>query len=609
MAISTKEDENRTSKFAAVLKDAVTSGGAPETPPPRRVRGRSRLIVTSLVLIAVLGAIGATLKNSLLSPAAVVHSAMTEKVHKTDLVVSITEDGNVESAQNKDIKCEVQGGGVILWLIKDGTLVKKGDELVRLDSSAIEDKINQQKITYEKARATMIEAEKNFSAAKIAVQEYVEGTFAQSLQDLKAKATVAKENLESSKNLLVFTNKMARQGYVTTLQRDAQAFAVQRAELDLGVAETAITVLEKFTKPKTQSQLESTRDSAEAKMAAEKAAFALEEDRLKRLETQLEKCTVVAPDDGMVVYANEQQDRRSGSSQQSMVEEGAMMRERQSIIKLPDLSRMQVKCTVHESKVDYLRRGMRARIRIQDHEYQGVVTTVANQPEPTNFFSGSVKEYAAIVSIDSDPHGLRPGMTAAVEILVANLPNVLSVPVQAVVEKNAKFYAWTEEAGGSSKHTVELGLSNNTRIEIKSGLSEGQEVLLNPRTSIEEAREEQRIDEKVDVKKKFGDDKPVDLPAAQTGPTVPGGAPGAAGADASKKGGKGNFDLMSADKDGDKKISKDEAPEAIKGFFDRMDTNSDGFIDAKENAEARRKMMQMRQQMQGGGGAPGAGGP
>ncbi len=602
MAISTKEDENRTSKFAAVLKDAVTAGGAPPAAPPRRTRGWARWILTGLVLVAVLGAIGATLKSSLLTPTAVVHNGMTERVHKSDLVVSITEDGNVESAQNKDIKCEVQGGGVILWLIKDGTLVKKGDELVRMDSSAIEDKINQEKITYEKARATMIEAEKNFNAAKIAVQEYVEGTFAQSMQDLKAKATVAKENLESSKNLLVFTNKMARQGYVTTLQRDAQAFAVQRAELDLGVAETAITVLEKFTKPKTQSQLESTRDSGEAKMAAEKAAFALEEDRLTRLETQLSKCTVVAPDDGMVVYANEQQDRRSGGSQQSMVEEGAMVRERQSIIKLPDLSRMQVKCTVHESKVDYLRRGMRARIRIQDHEYQGVVTTVANQPEPTNFFSGSVKEYAAIVSIDSDPHGLRPGMTAAVEILVANLPNVLSVPVQAVVEKNAKFYAWTEEAGGPVKHIVELGLSNNTRIEIKTGLSEGQDVLLNPRASIEEAREEQRVDEKVDVKKKFGDDKPAELPTAQSGP-------GGAGADASKKGGKGDLDLMSFDKDGDKKISKDEAPEAIKGFFDRMDTNSDGFIDVKENAEARRRMMQMRQQMQGGGGAPGAGGP
>ena len=91
---------------------------------------------------------------------------LTEKVRKADLIVSITEDGNVESAHNKDIKCELQGGGTILWLIKDGTVVKKGDELVQFDSSAIEDKISQQKIIYEKARATMIEAEKTFEAAE-----------------------------------------------------------------------------------------------------------------------------------------------------------------------------------------------------------------------------------------------------------------------------------------------------------------------------------------------------------------------------------------------------------------------------------------------------------
>ena len=131
-----------------------------------------------------------------------------------------------------------------------------------------------------------------------------------------------------------------------------------------------------------------------------------------------------------------------------MVEEGAMMRERQTIIKLPDLTQMQVKCTVHESKVDSLQRGMRARIRIQDRDFQGTVTSVANQAEPSNWFSGNVKEYAAIVSIDSDPHGLRPGMTAAVEMLIAHLTDVLSVPVQSVVEQGRQVLLLGEHALG-----------------------------------------------------------------------------------------------------------------------------------------------------------------
>ncbi len=48
------------------------------------------------------------------------------------------------------------------------------------------------------------------------------------------------------------------------------------------------------------------------------------------------------------------------------------------MMRLPDLSQMQVKCTVHESKVDSLQRGMLARIKVQDRDFQGIVTSVAN---------------------------------------------------------------------------------------------------------------------------------------------------------------------------------------------------------------------------------------
>jgi HlyD family secretion protein len=593
MATSTKEDERGTSKFAAVLK---TAPAAAAPPPVRRRRRVPRWLVgASIATVLGLGTLY-LLKNTILAPATTAQNVLTEKARKADLVVSIAEDGSVESAHNKDIKCELQGGGTILWLIKDGTLVQKGDELVKFDTSTFEEKVSQQQIVVERARATMIDAEKTFEAAKIAVQEYLEGTFTQSLQTLQVTATVAKENLESSKNLLAFYNKMVRNGYVTTLQRDAQAFAVERAKLDLEVAETAITVLEKFTKEKTLVGLESTRDSAKARMASEQAAFKLEEDKLARWQYQLTKCVITAPDEGMVVYANDLQQRRGGQSRMSQVEEGAIMIERQSIIKLPDLSHMQVKCTVHESKVDSLKQGMRARIRIQEHEYQGVVTNVSNQPEPSDWFSGSVKEYAAVVSIDSDPTGLRPGMTAAIEILVANLPDVLSVPVQSVVEKRGKFYVWVNGSGGPEKRPVLLGMSNNTRIEIKDGVKDGEEVLLNPRASVEEAREEERSEEKVDVKKKFGGDKPAPVP--QAGNAGPGGSP-------SGKGKGGGINLAALDKDGDKKISPEEAPERMKENFANLDTNKDGFLDAAEIAAVNR----MIQEMQKRGGPPGGGGP
>jgi RND family efflux transporter MFP subunit len=592
MAIPSTEPAVHPSKFSAAL-DGIDE--IPSARPPRRWRvGRLIKMVLVLAVVAGVGYAAYSYRDRLL-PSAAPSQILTEQVRRADMVVSLTEDGTVESSHNTDIKCEVQGGSTILWIVTDGIQVKKGDELVRLDASVIEDQVNAQKILYEKARAAMIDAEKLYEAAEIAVQEYKEGIYLQTLQQLEANVTVAKENLESSRNSLQHTIKMHRKGYVTDLQRDAQAFAVQRSELDLQVAETAKDVLEKFTRAKTLVGLEATRDSSKAKMASEKAAFELEQARLERLQGQLQNCVIIAPDDGMAVYANDTEQSRRGN-QAAIVEEGALVRERQTILRLPDLTKMQVKTTVHESKVDTLKRGMLARIRIQDRDYQGTVTSVATQAEPSNWFSGNVKEYGAVVSIDSDPVGLRPGMTAAVEVLIANLKDVLSVPVQAVVEKSGKFYCWVQTPQGVEGRPVVLGMANNTRIEVKDGLAEGERVLLNPRAVVEEARVEEKSEESVDVKEKFGGEQAKSLPAiggSPEGRSGGGGGPGGAG---------GNVNIATFDTDKDGKISREEAG-PMKDRFDQIDSNADGSIDTQEFAAARR-----RRQQAGGGGPPGGAG-
>jgi len=486
---------------------------------------------------------------------------------------------------------------------------------VRLDSSSIEDQANQQKIAFEKAQAAKIQSEKEHSAARIAVQEYEEGTYLKEMQTLEANIKVAMENLRSAENMLGYTERMARKGYVTSLQLDSQVFAVARAKLDLASAETAKNVLGKFTKPKMMEDLTAKRDSAEAKMRSDKTAFELEEARLKRLNAQLASCLIKAPRDGMVVYANETGHSRMG--QQSVtIEEGAAVRERQSIIRLPDLTQMQVKVTVHESKVESLKPGMRARIRIQDRDYGGQVYSVANQPEPSSFFSAAVKEYATIVKIDGTDPGLRPGMTASVEILVAHLKDVITLPLQAIVDQGGKLYCWVATPTGPERRPIVLGSNSKQAAEIREGLSQGEEVLLNPRAVVAESREDVQTLEPVEkVAKSFGTTLPM-KPGSANGPPkgLPGekGSPGDKGPDGKKSGKRGGGrggpgDIMQFDKDKDGKVSKEEAPERMRDFFDMIDTNKDGFITAAEAAEARR---QMEQKMKAAGGMPGGpGGP
>lgn len=618
------------SLVSEVLTELESAEQFEASPPPRNGAVKWGLRAgLALLLVGLVTAGFATLRANL--GAASNGSLQTYVVKRGGMLVTITEDGNLESADNLDIKCEVAGGSTILWIIEDGKEVAQGAEIVRLDSAQLEEQINQQRIAYEKARATHIQAEKDYEVAKIAVQEYLEGTYRQQLQDLEANITIALANLGSAENSLQYTERMFRKGYVSPLQLETQKFAVERAKLDLASAKTAKDVLERFTKAKTLQGLESQRDTAEAKKNAEKAAFDLEEGKLKRLEGYLKKCVIRAPKAGMVVYANEQSRGRFGPQQGVDIKEGAQVREQQTILRLPDLTKMQVKVAVHESKVERIRPRMRARIRIQDKDFQGTVTSVASQPEPTSFFSAAVKEYATTVKIDGEPRDLRPGMTAEVEILVATLDNVLSVPVAAVFEQGGQTFCCVKRGNKIEPRRVLLGMSNNDFVQImpasgegeaKVGLEEGEEVVLNPRAFVKETGEAEREKPAVDVQKRFGTASPepaasppgADRPGAgprPAGPAMPaerpdgkGGPPGDRGKTPSK-----TFDPMRLDANGDGKITRDELPGPMAEAFDQIDTDKSGDLSVAEMRSWFTKMRGQFPRAPRGGPDAGPGGP
>lgn len=554
---------------------------------------------------------------------------LTTEVKRTDLLITVTEDGNVESSKNLEIKCDVPGPITILEIVPDGSQVKEGDLLVKLDDSTLIDSILAQDIVKSKAEASKITAEKNFAAAAIAVDEYDKGTFVQEMQQLEADIIVAKQNLSTAENQLQYSEKMHRKGFVTALDVESKQFAVEQAKLNMEVAKTKKEVLAKYTRQKMLEDLKSKRDGAEALMKAENDSFTQEERKLQRYEDQKAKCTILSKSDGMVVYANDTGGMRWGQ-QGPKIEQGAQVNQFQAIVRMPDLKNMQVKALVHETKVDRLRMGMRARIKIQDREFQGEIASIANQPEPTSWFSGSVKEYATIVKIDGEPDELKPGMTAEVEILVEDKKDALTIPVQCIVEKGGKFFSWVRTSGGVEPRELMLGGTNDTVFEIIDGLKEGERVLLNPRADIPAASETVAKSDKVDINQRYGASQAkVEVPAAAPAggggaPTgaAPGGAaqaaPGAGGPAGGAGGGRGgpgggqrmrpkSFAEMDEDKDG--KLTKEEYPEQARQWFQYIDTNSDGFVDRDEHKAAMERAKQWQQGGGQGGGGPGGGGP
>ncbi|HEV7226249.1 MAG TPA: HlyD family efflux transporter periplasmic adaptor subunit, partial [Pirellulales bacterium] len=511
---------------------------------------------------------------------------MTTRVKKADLLITVTEDGNVESANNIELKCKVPGPITILEIVSDGSHVKQGDRLVRLDSSSIEDSILTQEIAVAKAEAAKISSEKDFAAAKIAVAEYEQGTFRRDVRRAEAEIVVAKQNVLTAENQLRYSRLMHRKGYVTRLDVESKEFGVEQSKLDVEVAELTKEVLETFTKAKTLEELTSKRDSAEALMNSEIAAFTKESNQLKRLQDQLADCTITAPQDGMVVYAN---DRSNPFQQGPKIDLGAQVNQFQAIVRLPDLKNMQVKGLVHESKIDQLRIGMRAQITIQDRTFQGEITSISNQAEATNFFLGNVKEYATLIKIDGEPEELKPGMTAEIEVLVSQKKGVLLLPVQCVAQRGDKLRAYVKTHNGIEAREVLLGATNDTVLEILDGLKEGELVLLNPRADMPDAADKVVEADAVDVDQRFGASpgKPKpDAPEQAGSARLPAGGPAAApkvgaegGPGNSQAGGPAAFKLPTfkeLDKDGDGKLSREENPSP---WFDQTDIDADGSID------------------------------
>ena len=93
MSISTREDQQHASKFASVLRD---DGGSTSAAPPRRRRRIPRWLVILGVLGVVAAVLALTVGSSLMSPATVTGRFLSEKAQRSDLVVSITEDGTLE---------------------------------------------------------------------------------------------------------------------------------------------------------------------------------------------------------------------------------------------------------------------------------------------------------------------------------------------------------------------------------------------------------------------------------------------------------------------------------------------------------------------------------
>lgn len=447
------------------------------------------------------------------------NDVLTAPATRGDLVITVTERGEMESKNPVQIMCEVEGGGAKLAMVTpEGTKVKKGDVVAQFDTDTLMKGINEQEVKWEaavgkqKAAKSELEVQRNKAEGEVSKADtakvladidhksYEVGEYKVEVQKRKGELEIARKEKKEAEDSLDFTRNLVKKGFAPReqlrameLNHDGKAYKVEQLESDLEVFQS-ITKLKKVTEFKSKAddahrELERTKKSqaaatekAENEAKAAERTAGLEEKHLARLKAQLERCVVKAPADGILIYS-----KQRWWDDSSRIRVGATIHFQQEMFTLPDLDNMQVKLKVHESVVKKVQKGMTATLQIEalgNTILHGEVLSVATLAQQDDWGRGGVKEYETVVSIKDLPTGagLRPGMTSEVKILVKTVKDALTVPVSAVTESGGKHIAYVVTPTGIDRREVTIGEGNEQLVQILKGIADGERVALDARS-------------------------------------------------------------------------------------------------------------------------------
>jgi HlyD family secretion protein len=439
---------------------------------------------------------------------------LTYRVQPLDLEITALETGSLESASSIPVYSEVEEKVAIVSLVPEGTRVEAGDVVVELESTALRTRLTEQQILVEKARAALSQAQQNNTVAKsksesdvrtaelavefaqLDLRKYLEGDYPLELRTLQVEVQLAEEELERARAPLATLEELRRDGYMNESEFEAERFRAVRAESRLAIAKERQRVLKEYSFPRQNRDLESkvteaksalervkslaqaSVEQAETNFKAQESALRLEEGKLARLEGQIAKCTLRAPQSGIVVYPFPEDE----DMVELIIKEGTEIRRRQHVFSIPDTDVLQIAAAFNEAVINDIRPGLPARVRIDvgGLELQGEVKQVSSLADPQDWRRTTVKFYQTRISISEPVEGLRPGMSAMVEILIDRLEDVLAIPVQSVVQRGDDGVCFVLEGGVPVLRKLKLGKASIEHIAVLGGLRAGELVVLSP---------------------------------------------------------------------------------------------------------------------------------
>lgn len=413
------------------------------------------------------------------------------EVKNTTIVERVSASGKIQPVDEVSISSEVSGE-VREITIEEGDSVKRGELLVRIRPDNLQSALDRTVANLNSQRA-------NLALTK--------ARMAQS----KAQFLRAKQDYERNKKL--FENKV-----ISAAEWNGFEATFEGAKSDLVAAEQTIEAA-RYTVKSSQASVKDARES-------------------------LGLTSIYAPMDGIVTKLSvEKGEKVVGTSQMSGTE----------IMRIADLSRMEVRVDVNENDIIRVSEGDEVEIDVDAYSYQdkvftGTVTAIANSANETAGISESVTEFEVRILIDPSSYAdllkerkqspFRPGMTASVDIITEKKVDVLSVPLSAVTARdlekekekankkdgergegrgnkdskkedssksddNLKEIVFVVEDGKVKMTEVKTGISDFDNIEILSGVKMGQKIVEGPFIMVsKKLKDGEEVEDKENDKKK-----------------------------------------------------------------------------------------------------------
>ena len=320
--------------------------------------------------------------------------------------VVVTTTGELEAKNSINIMGPETARAANIWQMKlsnivaEGTVVKKGAFVAELDKSEITGKFKDSQLSVQKLEAQYLQA--------------------------KLDSTLT---LSQARDELVNLSYAQEEKRLAVEQSAYEAPALQRqAHIEYERAQHAYEQAQKNYVTK--------RRQAIAKAQTAELDLMKERQRLELYQKTMEGFTIMAPADGMVVYAREWNGKKKvvGSTVNAWDP---------TVATLPDLREMQSITYISELDIQKIAVGQPVTIKLDadpNKKLTGIVSTVANIGEQRP--NSDSKVFEVRVKVNESDTTLRPAMTTSNEILVAKLDSVMSVPLECVHTEGAVTFVY-----------------------------------------------------------------------------------------------------------------------------------------------------------------------